>query len=58
MIEKIYTHKKKGGHYRVLFMSVGDGVSRGQSLVIYQDIKSGATYHRGQDDFAVSMIEV
>jgi len=44
MIEKIYTHKKKGGRYRILFLSVGAGISRGQSLVIYQYIKSGAIH--------------
>jgi len=57
VIEKIYSHKDKGGSYRVLFVSIGAGISRGQSLVIYQDIESGAIYHRSQDDFAVSMIE-
>ena len=57
MIEKIYTHKKKGGHYRVLFISIGAGISRGQDVVFYQDVKTKGVYHRSKGDFSVSMIE-
>lgn len=57
MSDKIYTHRGKGGNYRLIGNSRGAGMMRGVDLVIYQNIDTGKIYHRKPKDFELTMIE-
>lgn len=52
MSEKIYTHPTKGGYYRQLGAARGAGSRKGDGVIVYQCIKTGAMYFREPEDFA------
>ncbi|MCY1440196.1 hypothetical protein D9M71_564610 [compost metagenome] len=47
----VYTCDGKGGSYALIGESIGAGTCRGQTNVVYRDIKSGQMYHRTPSDF-------
>ena len=51
----VYECVGKGGRYRVLAKTSGAGKSKGESLIIYQDINDCECYHRTPEDFAARM---
>lgn len=50
-----YTCIGKGGRYEVVAVSIGAGKSRGETIVVYEDIESGDCFHRSMDDFRERM---
>lgn len=48
---RLYTCIGKGGRYKCYGETTGAGTSRGQSVVIYQDIDTKQLFHRTRDDF-------
>lgn len=46
-----YTCIDKGGRYKCYGETTGAGTSKGESVVIYQDVDSKKLYHRTRDDF-------
>lgn len=48
---RLYTCIGKGGRYKCYGETIGAGTSKGESVVIYQDIDSKKLFHRTRDDF-------
>ncbi|MCY1356892.1 hypothetical protein D9M69_433580 [compost metagenome] len=47
----VYTCDGKGGSYAIIGESIGAGTCRGQTNVVYRDLKSDQLYHRTPSDF-------
>lgn len=50
-----YTCKGKGGEYIIVGRSTGAGKSRGENIVVYQDVNSEQLFHRTIQDFKERM---
>lgn len=48
---RLYTCIGKGGRYKCYGETIGAGTSKGESVVIYQDVDSKKLFHRTRDDF-------
>lgn len=53
---QLFTHKTKGGLYRLKGISKGAGVQRGQYFHIYEDYFTGQIYHREEDEWKQNMV--